>query len=106
MPGPVDVWFAHEALLDDAELAERLEALLDPDERARRQRMAHESGRSQQLLARGMQREVLSHYEPSIAPREWRFERSAGGRPGLAPPFASNGLNFNVAHTPGLVVIA
>ena len=58
MPGPVDVWFAHEALLDDAELAERLEALLDPDERARRQRMAHESGRG---LATGL--------APSTGPR-------------------------------------
>jgi 4'-phosphopantetheinyl transferase len=106
MPGPVHVWFAPEALLDDAEVAARLETLLAPDERARRERMAHESGRRQQLLARAMQREVLSYYEPSIAPREWRFERSAGGRPALAPAFAASGLNFNVAHTAGMAVIA
>jgi 4'-phosphopantetheinyl transferase len=106
MAGPVDVWFAHEALLDAGDVAARLEVLLAPDEHARRERMAHESGRRQQLLARGMQREVLSYYEPSIAPRDWRFERSDGGRPGLAPEFAASGLNFNVAHTPGMVVIA
>ena len=106
MPGPVDVWFAHEALLDDARVAARLEGLLDADERARRDRMAHESGRRQQLLARAMQREVLSRYEPAIAPTDWRFERGAGGRPALAPAFAPTGLNFNVAHTPGMAVVA
>lgn len=106
MSGCVDVWFAPEALLDEAGVAARLASLLAPDERARYERMAHEGGRRQQLLARGMQREVLSRYEPSIAPAVWGFERGAGGRPGFAPAFAATGLNFNVAHTPGLVVIA
>ena len=106
MPGPVDVWFAREALLDEPRVAARLASLLDPEEHARRDRMAHEGGRRQQLLARAMQREVLSHYEPAIAPTDWRFERGAGGRPALAPAFAATGLNFNVAHTPGMAVIA
>lgn len=106
MPGPVDVWFAHEALLDEPGVAIRLASLLDADENARRDRMAHEGGRRQQLLARAMQREVLSRHEPAIAPREWRFERGTAGRPALAPAFATTGLNFNVAHTAGMVVIA
>ena len=106
MPGSVDVWFAHEALLDQPQVAARLVSLLDADERARRDRMAHEGGRRQQLLARAMQREVLSRYEPAIAPADWRFERSAAGRPALAAEFAAGGLNFNVAHTPGMVVMA
>jgi hypothetical protein len=58
MPGPIDVWFAREALLDDPQVAARLATLLDADERARRDRMAHDSGRRQQLLARALQREV------------------------------------------------
>jgi 4'-phosphopantetheinyl transferase len=106
MPGPIDVWFAREALLDDPQVAARLATLLDADERARRDRMAHDSGRRQQLLARALQREVLSRHEPSIAPAEWRFARGAHGRPELAPAFAATGLNFNVAHTAGLVVVA
>lgn len=106
MPGPVELWFAHDALLDDARLAARLEALLGDDERARRDRMANESGRRQQLLARALQRQVLSRCEPAIAPNEWRFERGAHGRPALAPPFAATGLNFNVAHAAGMVVVA
>ncbi|HEX6395836.1 MAG TPA: 4'-phosphopantetheinyl transferase superfamily protein [Steroidobacteraceae bacterium] len=106
MPGPVEVWFARETLLDDAREAARLATLLDADEHARRNRMAHESGRRRQLLARALQREVLSRYEPAIRPAEWRFERGAHGRPGLAPAFAATGLNFNVAHAAGLVVVA
>lgn len=106
MPGPVDVWFAREALLGDAEVAARFEAVLSPDERARLDRMGTEGGRRQQLLARGMQREVLSRYQASIAPADWRFERRAGGRPELAAEFAATGLSFNVAHTPGMAAIA
>jgi 4'-phosphopantetheinyl transferase len=102
----VDVWFAREALLDDAKVATRLAALLSPDERARHDRMAQAGGRRQQLLARGMQREVLSRYRPQVAPGDWQFERGAGGRPALAAPFAATGLHFNVAHTPGMVVMA
>jgi 4'-phosphopantetheinyl transferase len=102
----VDVWFAREALLDDAKVAARLSALLAPDERARHDRMVQPSGRRQQLLARGMQREVLSRYQPQISPADWRFERSAGGRPALAAPFAATGLHFNLAHTAGMVVMA
>ena len=102
----IDVWFARETLLDDARVAAQLALLLDSAERARHDRMRTESGRRQQLLARGMQREVLSKCEPSIAPRDWRFERGASGRPALAAPFAQTGLNFNIAHTPGLVAMA
>ena len=106
MTGAIDVWFAREAVLDDANVAARMASLLAAEERVRHDRMATDSGRRQQLLARALQREVLSRWEPSVAPREWIFERSAAGRPVLAPAFAATGLNFNVAHTSGLVAIA
>jgi 4'-phosphopantetheinyl transferase len=106
MPSSVDVWIAHEGLLDDPAVTARLASLLAPDELERRNRMATESGRRQQLLARALQREVLSRYVPRIAPRDWCFVRSESGRPSLAPPFDADGLNFNLAHTPGLVAMA
>ncbi len=106
MPPSVDVWLAREGLLDDRALAARLVSLLAPEELERRNRMATESGRRQQLLARALQREVLSRHEPRVPPREWRFVRGESGRPSLAPPFDASGLNFNLAHTPGLVVMA
>jgi 4'-phosphopantetheinyl transferase len=106
MPPSVDVWIANERLLDDPAVAARLVSLLAPDELERRDRMATEGGRRQQLLARALQREVLSRYLPRTAPRDWRFMRGESGRPSLAPPFDAEGLNFNLAHTPGLVVMA
>jgi 4'-phosphopantetheinyl transferase len=106
MPPSVDVWIAHERQLDDPAVAARLVSLLAPDELERRDRMATESGQRQQLLARALQRAVLSRYVPRIAPRDWRFVRGESGRPSLAPPFDAEGLNFNLAHTRGLVVMA
>jgi 4'-phosphopantetheinyl transferase len=106
MPPTVDVWIAHEGLLDDAALAARLLSLLAPEELERRNRMALETGRRQQLLARALQRELLSRYEPRVAPRDWRFVRGESGRPSLAPPFDASGWHFNLAHTAGLVVMA
>ncbi len=72
----------------------------------RRVRLASVSGQGLQLGARALQRAVLSRYVPRIAPRDWRFVRGESGRPSLAPPFDAEGLNFNLAHTPGLVVMA
>ncbi len=100
------MWFAHERLLDDASVSARLDALLAPDERERRDRMKFERGRRQQLLTRGMLREVLSRYAEDIAPGDWRFMRNSSGRPSLAPPFDATGLHFNAAHASGLVTLA
>jgi len=106
MPATVDVWYARESLLDAAGIAARFEALLSPAEAARRDRMAFDSGRRQQLLARGMQRLVLSKYIPDVAAHDWRFVQGDTGRPEFAPPFDATGLHFNLAHTAGLVVMA
>lgn len=106
MPTAVDAWFVRESLLDDPGAAAHFEALLSDAEVARRDRMAFDSGRRQQLLARGLQRLVLSKYAPEVAPREWQFAQGAAGRPELAPPFAATGLFFNVAHTAGMVALA
>jgi 4'-phosphopantetheinyl transferase len=106
MSSGVDVWIAAERLLDDVALRGRLSALLSTDELERHDRMAFEAGRRQQLLARALQREVLSRHAPQIAPHEWRFQRSSAGRPSLAPPFDDTGLHFNLAHTRGLAVMA
>lgn len=106
MPTAVDAWFVRESLLDDPDVAVRFEGLLSDTEAARRDRMAFDSGRRQQLLARGLQRLVLSKYAPDVAPQDWQFVQGASGRPELAPPFDATGLFFNVAHTAGMVALA
>jgi 4'-phosphopantetheinyl transferase len=102
----VHVWLAFESLLDDPANLERFTALMSDDERARERRFRVEPARRLHLLARGMQREVLSSYLPGTSPRELRFISGAAGRPSLAPPFDASGLEFNLAHTQGLVVLA
>jgi 4'-phosphopantetheinyl transferase len=102
----VHVWLAGESLADEAETAARFRASMSADERTRHERFAAESPRRLDLVARGLQRGALSHYEPGVDPAAWRFVRSATGRPSLAPPFDSTGLHFNLAHARGLVVMA
>jgi 4'-phosphopantetheinyl transferase len=102
----VHVWLAFETLLDDPACAQRFAALMSLEERAREQRFLVEPARRLHVLARGLQREVLSSYLPGTTPRELRFISGATGRPALAPPFDATGLVFNLAHTRGLVVLA
>jgi 4'-phosphopantetheinyl transferase len=70
------------------------------------QRLHRESGRQQFALTRALQRHVLSAYAADVSPVEWRFQSTPEGRPSLAPPFDRSGLQFNIAHTEGLVVMA
>jgi 4'-phosphopantetheinyl transferase len=102
----VQVWIARESLADDPSVVARISALLSDDERQRQSRFGAPTPRRLDLVARGLQRTVLSRLEPRFAPAEWRFVRGETGRPSLAPPFDSTGLHFNLAHTRGLVVIA
>ncbi len=104
----IDVWFARDAQLRDPETLRRFEAMLAPEERARASRMHFPEDRHQQLIARGMVRSLLSRYVPGMAPADWRFERNEHGKPRIAlgAPPPAQGLNFNLAHTEGLVVLA
>jgi 4'-phosphopantetheinyl transferase len=102
----VHVWLAFESLLDDPATAERFTASMSDDERSRERRLVVDPARRLHLLARGVQREVLSSYLPGTSARELQFTSGATGRPTLAPPFDASGLDFNLAHTPGLVALA
>ncbi|HEY6126033.1 MAG TPA: 4'-phosphopantetheinyl transferase superfamily protein [Steroidobacteraceae bacterium] len=102
----VHVWLGFETLLDVPGNAERFVALMSDEERVRDQRFLVEPARRLHRLARGMQREVLASYLPGTTPRELAFVSGATGRPALAPPFDTSGIEFNLAHTKGLVVLA
>jgi len=104
--GSVALWFARPAQLDDAAIADQYTGLMSDEERERGARMLVDGARQLHLLARALQRLALASYLPGVAPRELRFVRSGAGRPSLAPPFNAGGLDFNLAHTRGLVVLA
>jgi len=99
----VQVWLARESQLDDPAIFERCRALMTPDERERR--FLADGPRRLNMLARSMQRCVLATLL-SAAPGELRFDLGGSGRPSLAAPWNAAGLDFNLAHTRGLVVLA
>ena len=104
--GGVALWFARAAQLDDPATADHYAALMSDEERERGLRMVADGARRLHVLARALQRTVLASCLPGVAPRELRFSRSDSGRPSLAAPFDVGGLDFNLAHTRGLVVLA
>jgi 4'-phosphopantetheinyl transferase len=107
-PARVDVWLARDPELRDPESTAGFARILTADEMQRVQRMQFDAGRHQQLVTRAMVRNVLSHYLPGVAPADWRFESGEQGRPAIAPglPAAARALDFNLAHTEGLVAMA
>jgi 4'-phosphopantetheinyl transferase len=106
--GHVDLWIARDAQLRDPGQLARWTRSLAPEESARVAGMLFPEDGHQQLVTRGMLREVLSFYEPAVDPGDWRFERNEHGKPRIALGSAtkSRELHFNLAHTTGLVVLA
>jgi len=102
----VDLWLAFDANFQSEDVQSKFLALLTAQERDRMQRLHFEAGRRQFALARSLLRQVLSAYEPDVAPALWEFQSSAEGRPFLASAFDHTGLNFNLSHTEGLVALA
>jgi 4'-phosphopantetheinyl transferase len=107
-PARVDLWLARDPQLRDAALLDHFSRMLSADERARVAGMKFEAGRHQQLVTRAMVRCVLSSYLPEVPPAAWQFECGAHGRPAVsrALPEAARALQFNLAHTDGMVVLA
>lgn len=101
----VDVWLVDpEALSRDHYT--RLESLQTDEERARQARYAFDHLRRDFAITRGLVREVLTAYAPSMDPRAWRFEVGENGKP--SPRFPPDVAPFamNVSHTRGLIGVA
>lgn len=81
--------------------------MLSHEELAKASTFYFERDRYQYLLARVLVRTVLSGY-CGLAPEALRFETDSMGRPTIAPTLAGvcGDLDFNLSHTPGLVVVA
>lgn len=100
------LWLAFDRELADPILAEAFYSLLDSGERERAARFQTSGLSHQFVVTRALQRSVLSHYAPEVAPADWHFVAGARGKPELAPKFATLGLSFNLSHTEGLVTMA
>ncbi|MFL5582730.1 MAG: 4'-phosphopantetheinyl transferase family protein [Gemmatimonadaceae bacterium] len=88
-----------------AERLDALGALLDADESARAARLVTPRHQRRFTVARGVLREVLGAYLGE-APAAVRLAYGARGKPRLAAPPPHRPLQFNVAHTADLALVA
>ena len=100
--GSVHVW--HAGLPVTGSQPELFENLLSSDEAARRARFHFESDRRDFASARGLLRTLLAAY-CGRDPRELRFRYSERGKPSLAGPGSDEGLQFNLSHTRGAILL-
>ena len=77
--------------------AARLASVLDAHERERAGRFHFPAGRERYVASHGVLRVLLSLYT-GVPPGDVTINRSAGGKPSLAPADARSPLTFNMAH--------
>jgi 4'-phosphopantetheinyl transferase len=83
----------------------QLRATLSPDELERAEKFRFQDDRHFFMAARGLLREVLSHYLRMPA-EQIEFRYNASGKPELAGDAANRDLHFNVAHSGADAVFA
>jgi 4'-phosphopantetheinyl transferase len=92
--------------LDDARAPWAMQlAVLAADERARAERFRVEDARRRFVLSRYALRTQLAHYL-SFPAAEIVFNYDASGKPRLANAGGATGLNFNLAHSDDLALVA
>jgi 4'-phosphopantetheinyl transferase len=94
------VWYVRPESVQDPATLTRLKALLSSDEIERCHRFRFPDDRHRFLVSHALVRLALSRYA-AIPPGEWRFLRSAHGRPEIGNP-GIPALRFNLTHTRGL----
>jgi len=98
----VHVWYAVTERLAESALAEARD-LLSPAERARCDRFRFDRDRRDFAAAHALLRHALTVHEGAPA-SPWSFEEGVHGKPFLTP--GQSALEFNLAHTNGLVACA
>lgn len=83
---------------------ERDLSLLDDDERKTFARFVFDADRRDYAAAHSLLRRMLHEALPEIAAEDFRFLRTPGGRPELAPPAPR--ISFNLSHARGIVACA
>jgi 4'-phosphopantetheinyl transferase len=102
-PGEIHVWRA--GLDCSQSILSRYAATLAADEKARAERFVFERDRNRFIAARGILRQLLGRYLHR-EPANLRFAYHAKGKPFLAHPATNRPLEFNIAHSRGLALLA
>jgi 4'-phosphopantetheinyl transferase len=84
---------------------EAFRRLLSPDELERAGRFRFDADCDDFIVSRGTLRTLLGAYL-DLPPQELRFTYSQYGRPILMVGSAANGLDFNVSHSGGMMLLA
>lgn len=100
----VDVWLVPTPLTSYDALKERYGHWLSEDERERLRLQRTPKGANAFLLTRIALRAVLSLRVPAVEPGQWKFERTARGRP--AAINITDAPDFNLSHADDALVIA
>jgi 4'-phosphopantetheinyl transferase len=105
--GDIHLWFCFHGDSSSAKLTEACRTLLTPEDQSKHDRFHFARDRHRYLLTRTLVRSVLSRYAPVQAPA-WRFAEGRFGRPRIEAPIVEEacGLDFNLSHTNGLIVMA
>ena len=101
--GEVHVW--HVNLGHSSTLLQPLHQTLSPDECARASRFRFDRDKNHFIAARGLLREILSHYLGTM-PEEITFIYNAQGKPALRNDTYQKNLRFNVSHSHGTAIYA
>ena len=98
----IHVWHAHLDLL--AERTEQLASGLSEDEKTRAGRFHFAKDRAHFVHTRGVLRALLGHYL-NVSPANVKFRYGHTGKPGLSPEFRNPGLQFNLSHSHGQLLV-
>lgn len=99
----IHLWWLQLDSLSGSSLLSACGNLLPVSERKRYSRLLTPEDRARGLLGRVMLRTVLSCHA-HMHPVQWRFERSASGKPRLLNPESS--MYFNMAHSHNQIIVA
>jgi 4'-phosphopantetheinyl transferase len=99
--GEAHLWYVLAGEVTEPGLLAAYEALLAPEERARKERFYFDKNRHEYLLTRALCRGVLSRYA-AVAPEAWVFRANRYGRPEIASPEGCP-VRFNLTNTDGLI---
>jgi 4'-phosphopantetheinyl transferase len=102
-PGEIHVWSA--CLDSGGQLLERLTATLSADEMVRANRFFFARDRRAFIVARGILRQLLASYLHR-APTDVQFAYHPKGKPFISPTLHHTPLEFNIAHSHGLALLA
>lgn len=102
----IHLWQLNQADFDLSELESRCLPWLSEPQLTRYRRLQFERHRKQLLLGRALIRVVLSSYDSSISPADWRFTQNQYGKPAISAQQNSGSIYFNLSHSAERAVLA